>query len=85
LFDAGQAAAYLQLAAWGQGIGSCLATIYDTDQARSLLRFPADWEAHAALSFGYPAELAEMTRPLRPGGRKPSEELFHYEEWGRRA
>jgi nitroreductase len=84
LFDAGQAAAYLQLAAWGQGVGSCLATIHDADQARNLLRFPADWEAHVALSFGYPAEPAEMTRPLRPGGRKPPEELFHYEEWGRR-
>src|SRR3990172_10628927 len=28
LFDAGQAAAYMQLAAWERGIGSFLATIY---------------------------------------------------------
>jgi nitroreductase len=85
LFDAGQAAAYMQLAAWEQGVGSCLATIYETDDARSLLHFPPDWEAHVALSFGFPAEPAEMSRPHRPGGRKPPDELFHYEEWGRRA
>jgi len=84
LFDAGQAAAYMQLAAWEQGVGSCLATIYDTDEARNLLHFPSDWEAHVALSFGFPAEPEEMSRPLRPGGRKPPDELFHFEEWGRR-
>jgi nitroreductase len=85
LFDAGQAAAYMQLAACEQGVGSCLATIYDTDEARNLLHFPSDWEAHVALSFGFPAEPEEMSRPLRPGGRKPPDELFHFEEWGRRA
>jgi nitroreductase len=83
LFDAGQAAAYMQLAAWEQGVGSCLATIYATDEARGLLHFPPDWEAHVALSFGYPAEPADMTRPPRAGGRKPPHEVFHREEWGR--
>src|SRR4030042_1894953 len=34
LFDAGQAAAYMQLAAWDLGVGSCLATIYATAEAR---------------------------------------------------
>lgn len=85
LFDAGQAAAYMQLAAWEQGVGSCLATIYATDEARRLLNFPSDWNAHVALSFGFPAEPAEMSRPPRSGGRKPPDELFHHEEWGRRA
>jgi nitroreductase len=83
LFDAGQAAAYMQLAAWGLGVGSCLATLYNAEGARTLLRFPADWEAHVALSFGYPAEPTEMTRRPRPGGRRPPDELFHFEEWGR--
>jgi nitroreductase len=83
LFDAGQAAAYMQLAAWGLGVGSCLATLYNVEGARTLLRFPADWEAHVALSFGYPAEPTEMTRRPRPGGRRPPDELFHFEEWGR--
>ena len=85
LFDAGQAAAYMQLAAWEQGVGSCLATLYAKDEARALLNFPPDWEAHVALSFGFPAEPDDMLRAPRSGGRKPPDELFHYEEWGRRA
>ncbi|NIM94289.1 MAG: nitroreductase, partial [Anaerolineales bacterium] len=42
MFDAGQSAAYMQLAAWELGIGSCPATIYEPEAARELLGFPAD-------------------------------------------
>ena len=31
MFDAGQAAAYMQLAAWELGVGSCLASIYEPE------------------------------------------------------
>ncbi len=41
LFDAGQAAAYMQLAAWELGVGSCLASIYEPQKAREILWFPA--------------------------------------------
>jgi nitroreductase len=85
LFDAGQAAAYMQLAAWEEGVGSCLATIYAIDEARDLLNFPPDWVAHVGLSLGYPADPSEMTRPPRSGGRKSVDEMFHLEEWGRKA
>src|SRR5208337_3377715 len=34
LFDAGQAAAYMQLAAWELGVGSCPASIYEPETAR---------------------------------------------------
>ena len=34
MFDAGQAAAYMQLAAWELGIGSCPVSIYEPDRAR---------------------------------------------------
>src|SRR5579859_1876776 len=36
-FDLGQCAAYLQLAAWELGIGSCMATIYDTAKGKQIL------------------------------------------------
>ena len=42
MFDIGQAAAYMQLAAWELGIGSCLASIYESDKARTILDFPQD-------------------------------------------
>jgi nitroreductase len=81
MFDAGQAAAYMQLAAWELGIGSCPATIYEPESARQLLGFPKELEIHIALSFGYPAEADALSRPPQKGGRKPSSESNHWEKW----
>ncbi|HEX2908962.1 MAG TPA: nitroreductase family protein [Phototrophicaceae bacterium] len=79
MFDAGQAAAYMQLAAWELGVGSCLASIYEPDKARDILGFPAEWHLRIALSFGYPAQNTE--RPPRPGGRKTFDEVVHWDKW----
>ena len=81
MFDAGQAAAYMQLAAWEMGVGSCLATIYQPDEARDLLGFPDDWHVRIALSFGYPLEAEQLTAKPQKGGRKPLTELLHWEHW----
>ena len=81
MFDAGQAAAYMQLAAWEMGIGSCPATIYEPEKARQLLGFPSDLEIHVALSFGYPADADDLSRPPHKGGRKPFSENIHWEKW----
>jgi nitroreductase len=81
LFDAGQAAAYMQLAAWDLGIGSCLATIYQPDAARLLLGFPSEYHMHVALSFGYPEDAAVLVDPPRPGGRRPWGDIVHLEHW----
>lgn len=81
MFDAGQAAAYMQLAAWELGIGSCLATIYEPDQARQLLGFPNDLFLNVAISFGHPADSRILTRSLKTGGRHPLEETLHINRW----
>ena len=81
MFDAGQAAAYMQLAAWELGVGSCPVTIYHPDEARKLLGFPADLHLRAVLSFGYPADTGELTAPPHPGGRKALTTVVSYERW----
>ena len=81
LFDAGQAAAYMQLAAWELGVGSCLASIYEPELARQILGFPADWHLRIAISFGYPADEAKFSASPKKGGRKSLEELAHWERW----
>jgi len=81
LFDAGQAAAYMQLAAWELGIGSCLATIYEPDAARRLLGFPDEMHLRIALSFGYPADPSRLTAPPQAGGRRPYVRAVHNERW----
>lgn len=81
LFDAGQAASYMQLAAWDLGVASCLATIYQPDEARQLLGFPDDFELHVAISFGYPADDSVLTAPPSSGGRRPPDQTLHFESW----
>ena len=81
MLDAGQAAAYMQLAAWELGIGSCLATIYEHEGARELLGFPASYFLYIAISFGYPVDEAYLTTPPQKGGRRPLDDIVHWERW----
>jgi nitroreductase len=81
MFDAGQSAAYMQLAAWELGIGSCLATIYEAERARELLGFPPDQHAHIAISFGYPLDPNVLDAPLQKGGRLPLDRVAHWDRW----
>lgn len=81
MFDLGQAAAYMMLAAWELGIGSVPATVYEHELARRLLGYPADRHCEYILSFGYPADDRVLTAPNRPGRRKPLAEIVHEERW----
>lgn len=81
MFDAGQAAAFMQLAAWELGVGSCPASIYEPEKARTILGFPAQWHLRIALSFGYPADEAKLTSTPKKGGRRELEEIVHWERW----
>ncbi len=81
MFDAGQAAAFMQLAAWELGVGSCPASIYDAEKARQILGFPAQLHLRVVLSFGYPLEDKELSAAPKKGGRKTLEELVHWERW----
>jgi len=81
MFDAGQAAAYMQLAALELGIGSCLATIYEHEVARQLLDLPEDLHIRIAISFGYPAEPELLTRSPQKGGRRAAQDVIHWERW----
>ena len=81
MFDVGQAASYMQLAAWELGVGSVIATIYHPDQAQTVLGIPEGYRCDVALSFGYPADASILTAPPRPGGRKPLNEMVHTNRW----
>jgi len=81
MFDAGQSAAYMQLAAWERGIGSCLASIYEPEKARAILAFPADLYLSIMLSFGYPLDESLIAAPPKKGGRQPLENLVHWDKW----
>ena len=77
-FDLGQAAAYLQLAAVEHGIGSCVTTLQNSEAAHAILGVPPELSCRWSITFGYPAE---APAPLKPGGRRPLEELVRYERY----
>ncbi len=81
-WDLGGAAAQMMLVAWELGIGSCPATVYEHDRAREILGYPPEMYCEYILSFGYPKDPSVMTRPNRPGGRRPEDEIVHEERWG---
>jgi nitroreductase len=78
-FDIGQAAAYLQLAAWELGVGSCLVWLGEDEKARELLGVPAGRFLEMAIAFGYAAQVTDG-KP-KPGGRKPFDEVVRWEHW----
>ena len=81
MFDAGQAAAFMQLAAWELGIGSVPASIYEWDKAREILRFPPEWHLRVALSFGYPLDEEKLSAAPKRGGRRSLDEIVHWDTW----
>ena len=81
MFDLGQAAGNMMLAAWELGIGSVPATVYEHDLARDLLGYPPDQHCEYLLSFGYPADPDDLTRPPRAGGRRSLDEMVRQERW----
>jgi nitroreductase len=81
-FDLGQAAAYMQLAAWEFGIGSCIASMWEPEKAKEILGVPHDQQFDVAISFGYPLHGREQSPPLKPNGRKPFDEVVFWEHWG---
>jgi nitroreductase len=82
MWDLGRAAQNMTLVAWARGIGSVPATVYDQALCRRILGYPAENHCEYLLNFGYPASADAQTKPLRPGGRLPLEDLVYYERWG---
>lgn len=81
MFDAGQAAAYMQLAALDLGVGSGIITLHRPELSRALLGYPDDLYATMVLAFGYPADPAALDPAVKHGGRLPLEETVHFEHW----
>ncbi|MBN1440024.1 MAG: nitroreductase family protein [Anaerolineales bacterium] len=80
-FDAGQAAAYMQLAAWELGVGSCLASLYDPEAARRILGIPVEWHPRIGVSFGYFDLQSQPPSGVQHPGRKAFDEIVHWEKW----
>lgn len=79
-FDLGRATQNMMLTASSLGIGSVMASIYQSARAIDILGAPTAFTCPWCISFGYPAE--EQIRPgIVKGGRRKHEEVIHNEKW----
>lgn len=82
MFDAGQAAAYMQIAGVELGVGSCMVTFHRPDGSREFLGIPSDLFIRFGVGFGYPADPAAFEPAQKQGGRKGTGDVIHYERFG---
>jgi len=81
-WDSGRAAQSMMLVAWGRGIGSVPATVYDQALCRRILNYPDDLHCEYILDFGYPADDRLVERAPRAGGRLDLDKIVFYDNWG---
>jgi len=81
LFDAGQAAAYLQLAALEYGVASCIVKLHRGEQAAVLLGIPVDYNLTFMIAFGYPSQPEALTRYVQLD-RLRIEQVAYLDQWG---
>ena len=81
LFDAGQAAACMQLAAWELGVVSCLGTVWEPGKVHALLALPDDRQVDLVVAFGYPFREDAEPRRGRKGGRRDLGDVVRWERW----
>lgn len=74
--DIGVAAAHMCLAAWAEGLGSCMIGWFDEKRIRSLLSIPSSRRVRLDVVIGYSAD------PLREKRRKEAAEVISYNRYG---
>jgi nitroreductase len=81
-FDSGRAAQNMMLAAWADGIGSCIASMHREDDTKAVLGVPKEYRLQHILSFGYPQPIDQSTSAVKRRGRKAMSEIVMQEKWG---
>jgi nitroreductase len=77
-FDSGRLAQNIMLAADAIGVASCPITLHRDSEAATVLGLPDGTRCRYAVTLGYAAQSA---RPARFGGRKPLDELVHWDRY----
>ncbi len=81
-FDSGRAVQNMMLAAWADGIGSCIASMHREADAKGILGVPNELRLQHIISFGYPLPADQSTPAVKKRGRKPMEAIVMHEKWG---
>ncbi len=81
-FDSGRTAQNMMLAAWNDGIGSCIASMHREDDTKQVLNVPSQYRLQHIISFGYPLEREQSTLAVKRSGRRSMDEMVFKEKWG---
>jgi nitroreductase len=80
-FDSGRTAQNMMLAAWNDGIGSCLASMHREDDCKAVLGVPHELRLQHIISFGYPLSGDQSIPAVGKRPRKPLDEIVINERW----
>ncbi|HEX9076173.1 MAG TPA: nitroreductase family protein, partial [Anaerolineae bacterium] len=85
-FDSGRAIQNMMLAAWGEGVGSCIASMHREADAKVVLGILDHLKLQQVIDFGYPRPNVVPTiegKPLKDvlasTGRKPLKDIVYKE------
>jgi len=80
-FDSGRAAQNMMLAAWADGVGSCIASMHREDDTKAVLNVPKEYRLQHIISFGYPLPVDQSLPAVPRRGRKALTEIVKQEKW----
>ena len=78
-FDIGCASMLIFLAAVNEGLASAFTGVFRVNEMKSLLGIPEHFHPVGVISIGYPAQ--DKKSPSLQRGRRPLEQVVHYEHW----
>ncbi len=80
-FDSGRAVQNMMLAAWNDGLGSCIASMHREDDCKQALGVPGELRLQHIISFGYPLPVDQSIPAVQKRRRKPLAEIVMQERW----
>jgi nitroreductase len=80
-FDSGRTVQNMMLAAWNDGIGSCIASMHREDDCKAVLGVPRELRLQHIISFGYPRPVDQSIPAVQKRRRKPLNEIVMSERW----
>ncbi len=80
-FDSGRAAQNMMLAAWNDGIGSCIASMHREGDAKAVLGVPEHLRLQHIISLGYPLSGDQSSPSVGRRPRKSLTEIVRRERW----
>ena len=80
-FDSGRTAQNMMLAAWNDGLGSCIASMHREGDGKAVLGVPPELRVQHIISFGYPLPVDQSIPAVGKRSRKPLEQIVMQEQW----